>query len=355
MVLREAGPVGRSVLCRRVNQAGKAGEVLADERLQKLMAQGGWGSRRACEEIIEQGRVTVNGRLATLGMKADPAKDDIRVDGVRLRLPDEPIYIVYHKPAGVISDEDVGGQYPAAREQIPVSGHLYPVGRLDVRSEGLMLFTNDGDLAHKLTHPRYEHPKVYHVWVEGVPGEEALATWRRGVVLDGEPTGPAGVEIIGRGRDGARLEVTLREGRKRQIRRVGALVGHPVRRIVRVKLGPLALGDLPPGSWRALTPEEVEALKHVGRRPRRRRQPVEPAARKPAADRGRGGKGAEKRPAGRPDSKSGRKPGKGPGKPPGKKGGTPRDRGSGGGIGRSRKSDRPQPGGKPPRGRPGVG
>ncbi|GAB4478629.1 MAG: hypothetical protein Kow00124_23280 [Anaerolineae bacterium] len=301
---------------------------MADERLQKLMAQGGWGSRRACEEMIEQGRVTVNGRLATLGMKADPAKDDIRVDGMRLKLPGEPLYIAYHKPAGVISDEDVGGRYPAAREQIPVSGHLYPVGRLDVRSEGLMLFTNDGDLAHRLTHPRYEHPKVYHVWVEGVPDEKALASWRRGVVLDGEPTGPAGVEIIGKGRDGARLEVTLREGRKRQIRRVGSLLGHPVRRILRVKIGPLELGDLPPGSWRALTPEEVEALKRVTRRPRRR-QPAESAALKPAAGHRRKGKAPEKKPGGGPGAKAGRKPGKGAGKPPGEKGGPPRNRGAG--------------------------
>ena len=124
------------------------------------MSRAGYGSRRHCETIIEQGRVFVNGRVATLGMKADPKQDDIRVDGERLRLPDEYVYIMFNKPRNVISDEDVGGNWPAAREMIPIEDHLYPVGRLDVPSEGLMLFTNDGDLAHRLTHPSFEHPKT---------------------------------------------------------------------------------------------------------------------------------------------------------------------------------------------------
>jgi pseudouridine synthase len=244
---------------------------VTEERLQKLMSHAGIGSRRACETIIEQGRVTVNGRVAELGMKADPAVDDIRVDGQPLKPPKAYDYIMLNKPRNVISDEDVGGNWPAARELIPLEGHLYPVGRLDVPSEGLMLFTNDGDLAHRLTHPSYEHPKTYRVWVDGNPGDDVLDAWRRGVVVEGQRTLPAEVTRTKRQRDTTLLEVTMREGRKRQIRRIAAVLGHPVQRLERIKLGPLELGDLPPGSWRRLTDEEVQAIKEIRqqRKPRR--------------------------------------------------------------------------------------
>jgi 23S rRNA pseudouridine2605 synthase len=242
---------------------------VAEDRLQKIMARAGIASRRACEEIIVQKRVTVNGELATLGMKADPQRDDIRVDGARLHLPDSYDYIMLNKPRDVISDEDVGGNWPAARELIPLGGYLYPVGRLDIKSEGLMLFTNDGDLAHRLTHPRYEHPKTYHVLVEGTPSEKTLDVWRRGLVLDGQRTAPAEARVMRKTRDGALLEVTLREGRKRQIRRVAAALGHPVMTLQRVALGPLQLGDLAPGAWRRLTDEEVAALRAIRAQPRR--------------------------------------------------------------------------------------
>lgn len=241
------------------------------------MAQAGIGSRRACEEVIEQGRVTVNGHRATLGMRADPQIDDIRVDGGRLRLPEAPVYIMLNKPRGVISDEDVVGRFSRARDMIPLEGHLYPVGRLDVQSEGLMLFTNDGDLAHKLTHPSFEHPKTYRVVVEGSPSERTLDVWRRGMSLDGKPTGPAEVEKVGKARGGTLLQVTLREGRKRQVRRLAAALGHPVVSLQRIKIGPLELGSLPVGAWRQLTPEEVEALQILrSSRPRRRRKIVTP-------------------------------------------------------------------------------
>lgn len=258
---------------------------MAEERLQKLMAHAGLGSRRSCEAIIEQGRVTVNGQVAELGMKADPEQDDIRVDGQRLKLPDSYDYIMFNKPRGVISDEDVGGNWPAAREMIPVEGHLYPVGRLDVPSEGLMLFTNDGDLAHRLTHPSYEHPKTYRVLVSGHPQEETLEQWRRGVAVEGQQTLPAEVKRVNKTRDGTWLEVVMREGRKRQIRKVAASLGHPVVQLERVKLGPLELGNLPSGSWRRLTDDEIRALKRI------RKQ-----AKPPRGGKGRsGGRGSDKR------------------------------------------------------------
>jgi 23S rRNA pseudouridine2605 synthase len=246
---------------------------LAKERLQKLMAQAGLGSRRACEEIIEQGRVTVDGHLAGLGMRADPAIDDVRVDGERLHLVEDRIYVVLNKPRGVISDEDVAGKHTRARDMIPLEGHLYPVGRLDLQSEGLMLFTNDGDLAHKLTHPSFEHPKTYRVVVEGSPSEKTLDIWRRGISLDGKPTGPAEVVKLTKTHEGTLLEVTLREGRKRQVRRVAAALGHPAISLLRVKIGPILLGDLPSGAWRRLTAEETVALQTLrSSRPHRRRQ-----------------------------------------------------------------------------------
>jgi 23S rRNA pseudouridine2605 synthase len=245
---------------------------MPEERLQKLLALAGLGSRRESESIIKQNRVTVNGEIASLGAKADPERDDIRVDGKPLDLPEAYDYILLNKPRGVISDEDVAGNWPAARELIPVEGHLFPVGRLDVPSEGLMLFTNDGDLAYKLTHPSYEHPKVYRVQIEGHPDDATLEAWRRGVGLNGKRTLPAEVQRVKKTRDATELEITLREGRKRQIRRVAAQLGHPVKRIERIGLGPLRLGDLPSGAWRRLTEEEVAALRAVRKqsKPRRR-------------------------------------------------------------------------------------
>lgn len=250
---------------------------MTEERLQKLLARAGYGSRRVCETVIEQGRVMVNGQTASLGMKADPRRDDIRVDGERLRLPEAFVYVMLNKPRGVISDEDVRGEKQSARELVPLEGHLYPVGRLDVRSEGLLLLTNDGDLAHKLTHPRYEHAQTYHVLVEGSPSDKVLDTWRRGIVLDGKRTAPVEVRWLRKSREGTLLEVTIHEGRKRQLRRVTAALGHPAHHVVRVRFGPVELGDLPPGAWRFLMDEEVAALHAVREAPpphhRRRESP----------------------------------------------------------------------------------
>ncbi len=233
-----------------------------EERLQKILAQADHGSRRACEELIRQGRVTVNGKPAQLGQKADPARDRIAVDGEPIRIDKWQTYIAIYKPRGVLSDTgDESGQYPTVRELVPLPGHLFSVGRLDLFSEGLILLTDDGELAHRLTHPRYEHPKEYHVRVEGQPGEEVLAQWRHGVFLDGSQTAPAEVTVLRRERGDTWLRVILREGRKRQIRRVAAMLGHPAHQLIRVRIGPLELGELEPGQWRRLTPAEIRALK----------------------------------------------------------------------------------------------
>lgn len=234
------------------------------ERLQKLMSRAGLGSRRANEAIIRAGRVTVNGRVATLGDKADAEHDRVEVDGEALSF--EPrLYIMLNKPRGVISstEDDLDEERPTVRDLVDVEGHIYPVGRLDKTSEGLILLTNDGKLAHRLTHPRFEHEKIYEVTVQGHPQEVVLAQWRTGMMLRGKRTLPAGVEVLSSDDQSTRLRVTMREGRKRQIRRVADRLGHPVQRLFRVQIGPLNIGNLPSGKWRRLTEQEVRALKEA--------------------------------------------------------------------------------------------
>jgi len=233
------------------------------------MAQAGVGSRRHNEKLIETGRVRVNGRLATLGAKADPDKDRIEVDGRRLRFPQQKhLYIALHKPKGVISslEDELDEGRPTVRDLIDVPGHLYPVGRLDKQSTGLMLMTNDGKLAHRLTHPRYGHEKTYEVVVEGHIPQAALERWRQGVMLDNRLTAPAKVRVLQQQKSATHLEVIMREGRKRQIRRIATILGCPVTQLKRVKIGPLELGSLQPGQWRHLRPEEVAALQEAVRK-----------------------------------------------------------------------------------------
>jgi len=233
-----------------------------EERLQKILARAGYGSRRACETIIAANRVQVNGHLASLGDKADPERDRITVDGRPLKVAEELVYIALHKPRGVLSAVEAPDSRPTVRDLVALPGRFYPVGRLDVDSEGLILLTNDGQLANHLTHPRFGHRKVYRVLVARHPDEEQLATFRRGVVLeDGYRTEPADVYVERLQGKGAWLMVTLREGRKRQIRETCAQLGLPVVRIVRVSIGSLRLGTLKPGQWRHLTAAEVEALR----------------------------------------------------------------------------------------------
>lgn len=239
-----------------------------EERLQKLMAQAGIGSRRSNEKLIEAGRVRVNGRVAKLGDKADPSKDRVEVNGRLLKLRDNQsnlVYVALNKPKGVISslEDEMKQGRRTVRDLVPLPGHLYPVGRLDKQSMGLMLMTNDGDLAHKLTHPRFGHEKSYHVTIEGKIDEETLNQWRRGIYLDGRKTAPAKIKVLNQGANFTLLEIIMREGRKRQIRRVANILGFPVTHLVREKIGPISLGTLKAGEWRNLSRGEVSALKRA--------------------------------------------------------------------------------------------
>ena len=165
---------------------------MTEERIQKLLAQAGYGSRRACEVFITEHRVTVNGKVAELGAKADPERDVIKVDGKRMHQAEKKIYVALNKPSGIVTTNLDEFERKTVRDLVPIEGHLYPVGRLDADSEGLVLLTNDGDLANALTHPRYEHEKEYRVLVEGEPSESTLKAWRRGVLLEGVKTAPSG-------------------------------------------------------------------------------------------------------------------------------------------------------------------
>jgi 23S rRNA pseudouridine2605 synthase len=232
-----------------------------EERLQKILARAGYGSRRSCEELISAGRVRVNGQPVGLGDKADAARDKITVDGRAVKEAETLVYVALYKPRGVISTVSDPELRLAVRDLVPVPGTLYPVGRLDFDSEGLVLMTNDGDLANRLTHPRYEHEKEYRVLVAKHPDAEQLNLWRRGIVLeDGFRTGPAEVYVVSKQGKGAWLDVTLKEGHKRQIREMGIQTSLPVARIVRVRIGELRLGSLKPKEWRYLTTQEVAAL-----------------------------------------------------------------------------------------------
>lgn len=237
------------------------GELIMLERLQKILARAGYGSRRKCEEIISAGRVRVNGDIAGVGDKADAIQDIISVDGRTIRQAEKLVYVALYKPRGVISTVSDPELRPAVRDLVPVPGNLYPVGRLDFDSEGLILMTNDGELANRLTHPRYEHEKEYRVLVARHPDQSQLDAWRRGIVLpDGYRTIPAEVRVERKFGKGAWLRVILREGRKRQIREMGSQTGLPVSRIIRIRIGELILGNMKPREWRLLSPEEVAAL-----------------------------------------------------------------------------------------------
>jgi 23S rRNA pseudouridine2605 synthase len=232
------------------------------ERVQKIMAEAGLGSRRTCEELIRAGVVQVNGRVIALGAKADPDKDEITVRGRAIR-QDKKLYLMLNKPKGVLSstEDELGEGRQTVRDLVDVPGHLYPVGRLDKQSEGLILLTNDGHLAHRLTHPRYEHEKEYKVLLQGQPTPATLVQWRQGVTLDDFSTAPATVRIDKTLPDATWLTVILKEGKKRQIRRVAAALGHEVRQLIRVRIGPLLLSGVEPGQWRHLTPAELRALR----------------------------------------------------------------------------------------------
>ena len=231
-------------------------------RLQKILAQAGYGSRRSCEDLIRQGRVKVNGVLADLGSQADPSLDSISVDGKSISDTELPRYILLHKPPGVISTVEAPDPRPTVRSFIDLPGRLYPVGRLDVNSEGLILMTNDGELTNHLTHPRYEHEKEYRLLVRELPTETQINAWRKGLILDdGTLTRPAQVWIEHKDSNGTWLGVILREGKKRQLRRMADISGLKVKRLIRIRLGSLVLGELLPGEWRDLDQQEIQALR----------------------------------------------------------------------------------------------
>lgn len=233
-----------------------------EERLQKILSKAGFGSRRACEVLISSGRVMVNGHMATLGMKADLAKDKIVVDGQTITQAEELVYIALYKPRGVLTTVSAPDPRPTVRDIVPISTQVYPVGRLDVDSEGLIILTNDGELANHLTHPRYGHEKEYRVLIARQPDEEQLGIWRRGVVLEsGYRTAPAFVNVESLSGKGAWLKVVMKEGKKRQIREIGTTIGLPVVRIIRTRIATLQLGSLKPRQWRYLTPKEIASLK----------------------------------------------------------------------------------------------
>ena len=252
------------------------------ERLQKVMAAAGVGSRRACEELIRQGRVRVDGRPVTeLGTKVDPQTAKITVNGRPVQRKKGYVYYKLHKPHGILSDFGGGARgFKTVIDLLPPgTRRVFPVGRLDLKSEGLMLLTDDGDLANKLTHPRYEHPKVYFVLLQRQPTQKELNRLRKGVELpDGTKTAPAQVEVIeqlprelrlAKGQKaGHWLRVVLREGKKRQIRHMTAAIGHPTLRLVRWSIGSLELGDLPAGESRALTRAEMAGLRTLSQKSR---------------------------------------------------------------------------------------
>lgn len=236
-----------------------------EERLQKVLAHAGIASRRASEELIEQGRVTVNGQIVTvLGYKVDPRRDVIAVDNQPLSRPSEkPVYLMVNKPRDVLSAAGDERGRKTVVDLVEIQERVYPVGRLDLKSEGLVLLTNDGELAEKLTHPRSHVEKEYQVLVSGRPSNQTLARWRRGEIeVEGKPTARTVVERLNiEGNNNTWLKIILTEGRKRQIREVAKALGHPVIKLERVRIGPIKLGHLKPGKWRHLNPVEVAQLK----------------------------------------------------------------------------------------------
>jgi 23S rRNA pseudouridine2605 synthase len=233
-----------------------------EDRIQKILAYAGYGSRRSCEELIAAGRVTVNGQVAHLGSKADIQRDQIKLDGKLVKPPEAFQYIALYKPRGVLSTVSAPDPRPTVRDLVQIDGSLYPVGRLDVDSEGLILLTNDGELANQLTHPRYGHEKEYRVLVARHPDEKQLTAWRHGVVLDdGYQSSPVQVQVESHSGKGTWVRVIMKEGRKRQIRDTCRQIGLPVVSIVRVRIGSLLLGNLRPNQWRHLTPAEIKGLK----------------------------------------------------------------------------------------------
>ena len=229
------------------------------ERLQKVLARVGLGSRRVCEELIGEGRVTVDGAVAELGCRVNVESARIEVDGAPVGVRPGLVYYLLNKPAGVVTTASDPHDRPTVVDLVPDDPRVFPVGRLDAQTEGLLLLTNDGDLAHRLTHPSFGVDKEYLAEVEGRPSPAAVRRLREGVVLEDGRTAPARAVLV----DASVLRITIHEGRNRQVRRMCEAVGHPVARLVRTRIGPLVDRSLAPGSHRTLVAEEMQALRRT--------------------------------------------------------------------------------------------
>jgi 23S rRNA pseudouridine2605 synthase len=237
------------------------------ERLQKILAHAGVASRRKAEELIANGRVRVNGvTISALGSKVDPQRDRIQVDGKVIQI-ERQVYVILHKPKGYLSDVDEGRGKPLALDLVTSSERLYAAGRLDASSEGLLLLTNDGELAHRITHPKFEHEKEYLVLVEGEPSADLLQRARKGIWHDGYILRADRISRAERrqkygvaARGWSWVKIVLHEGKKRQVRHMFAAIGHPVIRLIRSRIGAIELGSLPVGHWRALNESEIREL-----------------------------------------------------------------------------------------------
>jgi 23S rRNA pseudouridine2605 synthase len=243
---------------------------MSDERLQKILARAGVASRRHAEELISAGRVRVGGRVITeLGVRADPFRDRIEVDGKRI-VPEPPAYIVLHKPRGVVSTlRDPEGRRTVAELVRGVSVRVVPIGRLDYHTSGVLLLTNDGEFASVLSHPRSAVAKVYVAKVSGIVDERGLARLEQSIVIEGRPTQPASIKLLRTEGDKTWLQVTLKEGRNRQVRRLGEASGFPVMRLARVTFAGIDAEGLRPGQWRHLTPDELSEIKKLHGVPKR--------------------------------------------------------------------------------------
>ena len=228
----------------------------AGERLQKVLAAVGLGSRRACEELIAEGRVTVDGEVASLGRRVDPERARVVVDGVPISVRPGLVHYLLNKPAGVVTTASDPHGRPTVLDLVPPEPRVFPVGRLDAATEGLLLLTNDGDLAHRLTHPSFGVEKEYLAEVDTPPTRGELRRLREGVDLEDGRTAPARVTLV----PPRAVRLVIHEGRNRQVRRMLDAVGHPVLRLVRTRIGPLTDRRLRPGEWRPLTPAEVRSL-----------------------------------------------------------------------------------------------
>lgn len=231
------------------------------ERLQKYLAHAGIGSRRKCEELILQGKVTVNDEVVTLGTKVDPTRDTIKIDKQVIVKKETKLYLMLNKPEGYVSTvKDNHGRLTVLDLVKEVEARVYPVGRLDYETEGLLLLTNDGQLAYRLTHPKHKVTKVYEALVQGIPDKTKLQKLRVGITLEDGLTAPARVQTLAKFKGQALIEISIHEGRNRQVRRMFVAIGHPVLKLKRTIMGPLSI-DIPVGKYRFLTEEEILALK----------------------------------------------------------------------------------------------